>query len=275
MRERTEPQQDWPFGRIPHVRNHATQVSPSRSRAACLLLIAALVAAVTASASAQRGPRIRIEPNVPYDGRFTFVRLSYHVYGHSGWEFDYPAMERNFMTILKDLSTVRAHFRESNIHAMDDPQLSHYPIAYLSEPGWWHPSESESKGLRDWIHRGGFLIVDDFYFVQQWNNFESSMRQVLPQGRIVKLDVSHPIFNSFFHIKTLDGMTHPDNKNAKAEYLGIYEDNDPKRRLLVIINYNNDIGDYMEWSGQGWYAVNLSNDAYKLATNYIVYGLSH
>jgi hypothetical protein len=246
-----------------------------RRRVARLFTAAVLIAAVAAPSHAQRAPRVRIEPNVPYDGRFTFVRLSYHVYGHSGWEFDYPAMERNFMTILKDLSTVRAHFRESNIHAMDDPQLSHYPIAYLSEPGWWHPSESESKGLRDWINKGGFLIVDDFYFAQQWNNFESSMRQVLPDGKILKLDVSHPIFNSFFHISSLNGMTHPDNKNAKAEYLGIYENNDPKRRLLVIINYNNDIGDYMEWSGQGWYAVNLSNDAYKLATNYIVYGLSH
>ena len=43
----------------------------------------------------------------------------------------------------------------------------------------------------------------------------------------------------------------------------------------MIINYNNDIGDYMEWSGEGWYPVNLSNDAYKLATNYLVYGLTH
>ncbi len=190
-----------------------------------LLAIAVSTVAIGTPAHAQRGPRVRIEPNVPYDGRFTFVRLSYHVYGHSGWEFDYPAMERNFMTILKDLSTVRAHFRESNIHAMDDPQLSHYPIAYLSEPGWWHPSVSEATGLRTWLAKGGFLIVDDFYFQQQWANFENSMRQVLPEGRIVKLDVSHPIFNSFFHIKTLEGMTHPDNKNAKAEYLGIYENN--------------------------------------------------
>ena len=244
-------------------------------RTATVLGLALAIMMAVVPVHAQRAPRIRIEPNVPYDGRFTFVRLRYTVYGHSGWEFDYPAMERNFMTLLRDLSTVDNHVRESNIHAMDDPALSHYPIAYLSEPGWWHPSESEAKGLRTWLHKGGFLIVDDFYFAQQWSNFVSSMRMVLPEGRIVKLDVSHPIFNSFFQLKTLDGMTHPDNKNAKAEYLGIFENNDPKRRLLAIINYNNDIGDYMEWSGQGWYAVNLSNDAYKLATNYIVYGLTH
>jgi hypothetical protein len=70
-------------------------------------------------------------------------------------------------------------------------------------------------------------------------------------------------------------MSHPDDSRAKAQFLGIYEDNDPKRRLQVIINYNNDIGDYMEWSGDGIYPVNMSNDAYKFATNYIVYGMTH
>jgi hypothetical protein len=98
---------------------------------------------------------------------------------------------------------------------------------------------------------------------------------VLPNAKIVPLDVSNPIFNSFFKIATLSGMAHPDNSEAKAEYKGIYEDNDPSKRLMVIINYNNDIGDYMEWSGQGYYAINFSNDAYKLATNYIVYAMTH
>jgi hypothetical protein len=116
--------------------------------------------------------------------------------------------------------------------------------------------------------------VDDFYN-EQWRNFERSMKLVLPEARIVPLDVTHPIFNSFFRIATLDGMNHPQDAGAKARYLGIYEDNDPAKRLVVMINYNNDVGDYMEWSGQGWYAVNLSNDAYKIATNWIVYGLTH
>jgi len=101
------------------------------------------------------------------------------------------------------------------------------------------------------------------------------MHMVLPNAQLVRLTVAHPIFDSFFQIKTLEGMTHPDNSNAKAEYYGIYENNDPTRRLMVIVNYNNDIGDYMEWSGDGWYPVNMSNDAYKLATNYIVYAMTH
>jgi hypothetical protein len=225
-----------------------------------------------ARAGAQR--RMFIEPNAAYDGRFTFVRLRYTVHDRSGWEYDYPAMERNFMTILNDLTTVRPHVKESNVFDMDDPELFKYPIAYLSEPGYWYPSESEAAGLRAYLLKGGFLIVDDF-FLYQWENFERSMKMVLPKARITRLTASHPIFDSFFQIKSLDGMYHPSTTLAKAEFLGIFEDNDPAKRLMVIINYNNDIGDYMEWSGQGWYPINMSNDAYKFATNYIVYGLTH
>ena len=246
-------------------------------RQAAFLALAALVAvgATATIARSQRwGSRVFVEPNAPYDGRYTFVRLRYTVHTRSGWEFDYPAMERNFMTIVNDLTTLRPHVRESNVLAMDDPQLARYSIAYLSEPGYWIPDEREAAGLRSWLAKGGFLIVDDF-LLNQWVNFERSMRLVLPGARIVRLDVTHPIFDSFFHITTLAGMSHPGTPNARAEYYGIYENNDPSRRLVAIINYNNDIGDYMEWSGEGWYPINMSNDAYKLATNYIVYGLTH
>lgn len=249
-----------------------------RRRASGLCLAAVLLAASATAAFSQRGGRWGfgdVEPNAPYDGRYTFVRLRYtQGYGPEGWAFDYPAMERNFMTILNDLSTVRPHVRQSNVHTMDDPELARYAIAYLSEPGYWMPTEREAAGLRSWLAKGGFLIVDDF-FGSQWVQFERAMRMVLPEARIVRLDVSHPIFDSFFHIRTLEGMTHPSSRGARAEYHGIYEGNDPGGRLLAIINYNNDIGDYMEWSGEGWYPVDMSNDAYKLATNYIVYGLTH
>jgi hypothetical protein len=237
--------------------------------AAGVVAAATLVATI---ASAQRW--VRIEPNVAYDARFTFVRLRYQVYGRSGWEFDYPQMERNFMTILDDMTSIAPHTSESNVLDMDDPELLKYPVAYLSEPGACLPDSAEAAGLRTWLAKGGFLIVDDF-FGRQWENFERSMRRVLPDARIVPMELSHPVFDSFFRITTLEGMRHPSVSGYPAQYLGIFEDNDPARRLQVIINYNNDIGDYMEWSGEGWYPVNLSNDAYKLATNYIVYGLTH
>ncbi len=238
-----------------------------------LALVAALLALVALPAGAQRWRRVSVEPNLAYDGRFTFVRLRYTNMGPPGWSYDYPAMERNFMDVLNALSTVAPHVKGSNIITMDDSALFDYPVAYLSEPGYWNPSDEEAEGLRHWLERGGFLIVDDF-LLDQWQPFERAMRRVLPDARIVPLDASHPVFNAFFHIGALEGMHHPQSSRALAQYWGIHEGNDPTRRLLVIINYNNDIGDYMEWTGKGWYPVNFTNDAYKFATNYIVYGLT-
>ncbi len=230
-----------------------------------------LTGAGLAAARAQRW--MRFEPNAQYDGRFTFVRIKYTVYRRSGWEFDYPTMERNLMLMMREVTALRPHVSESNIYTLDDPELMKYPIAYLSEPGYWIPNDAEVDGLRKYLAKGGFLIVDDF-MRGEWHNFERQIRRVLPDARIDRLDVSHNIFHSFFSLDSLE-MSYPHDRFLKAEFLGIHEDNDPSKRLTVIINYNNDIGDYMEHSGQGWWPVNTSNDAYKLAINYIVYGLTH
>ena len=69
--------------------------------------------------------------------------------------------------------------------------------------------------------------------------------------------------------------THPSNYNVIPEFFGIFEDNDPNKRLMVIANYNNDIGDYWEWSDAGFLPIDLSNEAYKLGVNYIVYAMTH
>ena len=239
------------------------------------LLLAALVAGSgELGAQRRRGwGRPTVEPNVPYDGRFTFARIRYAEIMSNGWAFDYPAMERNLMTMMSEVTALRPHVAGSNIHTLDDPELLKYPVAYLSEPGYWIPSDAEVEGLRAYLAKGGFLIVDDF-MLREWVNFERQIRRVLPEARIVRLDISHPIFNAFFKIQTLD-MSYPHNPSLKAEFHGIYQDNDSGGRLMVVINYNNDIGDYMEWSGEGWWAVNITNEAYKLAMNYIMYGLTH
>ena len=220
------------------------------------------------------GRGMSFEPNARYDGRFTFARIRYQIFfRRSGWEFDYPTMERNLMLMMREVTSLRPHVLESNILDFDDPDLLKYPIAYLSEPGYWHMTDEEVAGLKRYLAKGGFLIVDDF-MRNEWYNFEREILRALPGARIEDLPVSHPVFHSFFDIETLD-MDYPHIPGLKAQFRGIHQDNDPKKRLIVVINYNNDIGDYMEHSGQGWWPVNVSNDAYKFAINYIIYGLTH
>ena len=103
------------------------------------------------------------------------------------------------------------------------------------------------------------------------------MRQVLPSAEITPLDVSHPIFNSFFAIESLR-VPYPGRLGEQGlygEFSGIYENNDPAKRLMVVINYNIDIGDYVEWSDRDVYSQLPTNEAYKFAINYIIYGLTH
>jgi hypothetical protein len=242
-----------------------------------LVCAIALGAAVPALAQrfGRRGPVISDPSPVNYDGQFVIVRLWYRSY--PGWSYDYPDMEQNLTLILKDVSYIRAHPAGSNIFRMDDPELLKFPVAYLSEPGYWYPSESEAAGMRNYLAKGGFLIVDDFHFDNEWRVFESAMRQVLPDARIDRLDRSNPVFNSFFSIKSLD-IPYPGRlgeQGLTGEFYGIHEGNDPSKRLQVVINYNMDIGDYMEHSGQGFFAVDPTNEAFKFGVNYFIYGLTH
>ncbi|NQW04648.1 MAG: DUF4159 domain-containing protein [Acidobacteria bacterium] len=244
--------------------------------------VLALLVVVAVPMTAQRGGRRfggfgRFAPApaaTPYDGQFAIVRLWYPRY--SGWSYDYPEMEQNLNLILSEVTAITPSPSGGNVLRMDDPELMKFPIAYLSEPGYWFPSDAEVEGLRTYIEKGGFLIVDDFHFGEEWAVFESAMTRVLPQGRIIRLDASHPIFNTFFSIESLD-VPYPGRlgqQGLMGEFYGIHEQNDPTRRLSVVINYNMDIGDYMEHSATGRYAVDPSNEAYKFGINYLIYGMT-
>ena len=224
-----------------------------------------------------RNRREAIQPNPPYDGRFTFVRIRYGPdYGFVSqglpWSHDYPAGEQHFMKILNELSYLNAHEDETSILPLDSPDLFKYPVAYLCEPGGWVMSDQEAAGLRAYLRKGGFVIVDDFRY-QHWGNFEQQMARVLPEARIFDLDITHAIFHSFFEIKTLDVPQYYDP--PPAIFRAIYEDNDPKKRIMVMINYNTDISEFWEWSDTGLKPIDESNEAYKLGVNYVIYGMTH
>jgi hypothetical protein len=224
--------------------------------------------------AAEVDPQTRIE----YDGRFAFVRLQYGGFGggfrrEPPWAHDYPRAERHLMRILKEITFLDLHLDESNILALDDPELFKYPVAYMSEPGYWTMSDAEVEAMRSYFRKGGFVIFDDFR-AEHWYNFEAQMRRVMPEGRLIELDAANPIFHSFFEINSLDFVQMYD-RGVKATFHGMFEDNDPKKRLLLIANYNNDIGEYWEFSDQGYVPIDLSNEAYKFGVNYVVYALTH
>ncbi len=216
--------------------------------------------------------------NVPYNGRFTFVRLRYPTdFGgfrrDPPWLHDYPTADTHLSKIVKEISAVDARVDGSNIFSLTDPELTKYPIAYMSEPGFWVVDEEEAIALRRYLLKGGFVIFDDFR-AEDWYNFETQMRRVMPDGRMVLLDGSSPIFHSFFEIDAPEKFV-PPYGGLPPRFYGMFEDNDPTKRLLLIANYNNDLGEYWEFSDTGYVPVDLSNEAYKFGANYVLYGLTH
>jgi hypothetical protein len=249
--------------------------------AACIAALAATLAAQARRGYVQGGDLSEIA-KVPYDGRFTFARIRYEPVDGGGfgfrrgrdlkWDHDTPRAERHFTRILEELTTLRPFMEGGTILTLDDPDLFRYPIAYIVEAGFWSPTDEEAAALRTYLMKGGFLIVDDFAG-EQWYGFEEAMRKVLPRARLIPMDVTHPIFDSFFHITSLD-YTHP-YWRLPSQFYGVFEDNDPSKRLMAIVNYNNDLAEYWEWSDTGFLPLDLTNEAYKLGVNYIVYAMTH
>jgi hypothetical protein len=254
-------------------------------RTAAILLVITLASVATALAQRRGGfgggfggrNRQAIVPNMPYDGRFTFVRVRYGPdYGFVSqglpWSHDYPSGEQHFMKIVNEMSYLNPHTDETNILTFDDPELFKYPVAYLCEPGRWTVTDAEAAGLRGYLEKGGFVIVDDFHYYD-WANFEAQMARVLPQARFFDLDLSNPIFHAFFEIKTLEVPQYYDP--PPAIFRAVYENNDPAGRIMMMINYNTDISEFWEWSDTGLKPIDESNEAYKLGVNYIIYGMTH
>jgi hypothetical protein len=263
----------------------------TRRRAVWILAIAFLCA-TAATALAQRGGfggrfiPFAIQPNARYDGRFTFVRVKYETApggywwrGLPSWAHGYPLAEQNLMKIMNEVSYLGANDETINTLTLDDPELFKYPVAYIIEVSWWTLTDREAAALRAYLQKGGFLIVDDFKVAGDfgspgWDPFEANMQRVLPNVRFYDMETSHPIFHAFFEIDDLDIVPQAYNY-GRPVFRGVYENNDPARRLQVIVNYNTDVSQFWEWSGTGLRPIDQTNEAYKLGVNYIVYGLTH
>jgi Domain of unknown function (DUF4159) len=243
--------------------------------ALALTAVVALLAIDTLSA--QRGGWYDLSQyrgNVRYDGKLVFVRMSYPIETRRNqpWAHDYPDGERHFMRILTGVSNVPAHVEESSIMSFGDPEMFKFPVIYLCEPGYWFLSEQEAAQLRAYLLKGGFLIVDDFGR-QYWGNFEVQMTKVFPDGEWKELTAEHRIFHTFFEIPSFDIIPLAYFLGGPPTFLGMFEDNDEKKRMYVMVNYQQDISEFWEASGQGINLVDPDNQAFKLGVNEFLYGL--
>ena len=214
--------------------------------------------------------------NVTYNGRFTFSRIMYRgTFGRRGgssWSHDYPLADLNFPRILEYMTTMRVTTGRSNVFTLDDPRIFQHPMIYISEPGFWTITDSEALNLREYMLKGGLVILDDFEN-DQFYNMEAQMRRALPDLEMIEIGPDHEIFDSFFLIQNIY-IPHP-LVAVTPVYFAIFEDNDPDGRMMAIVNHNNDLAEYWEWSEGGYFPVDLTTEAYKIGVNYMIYAMTH
>ncbi len=197
------------------------------------------------------------------------------------WATDYPKGDRQFLIVLKRLVRLNAYDWENAIR-LDDPDLRRFPMLYAVEVGRMNMTDEEVEGLRSYLEAGGFLIVDDFWGTREWAQFEWNIRRVFPDRPIVDLELSHPLFSAYYDIEEI--LQVPNINNGASGYRTHERDGyvpyvrgimDDDGRLMVVINWNTDLGDAWEWAESPMYPLEYSTFAYELGANMIVYGMSH
>jgi hypothetical protein len=241
----------------------------------------ALLAAVMFSAGAWWALAQRELPRI--ESRFSFARIRFTSFtnfggfgrrgrggGYQPWAHDFPASEENFMKILAEVTKIDAN-PGGHIISFENEEVFKYPIAYLCEVGFMNLTAKEMENMREYLLRGGFLIVDDFRGDQELNNFIYQMKMVFPDRSLEELPRSHPIFTCFYDISSLQ-LPPPYSQYLTPVYLGMKDDDG---RLMMVVDYNNDISDYWEWSANPLQSIENTNEAFKYGVNYVMYALTH
>ena len=217
------------------------------------------------------------------DHAFYFTRGMYtgDRWGRAAWSTDYPKADKQFLTVLRRLTNLDA-YDSDHAMALDDPELRRHPFLYMLEVGSMSLTPAEMTGLRDYLLAGGFVFIDDFWGTREWWNFEQQMRQVLPEHEIVDLPLDHPIFSSLYQVREIVQVPSVINwrrRRQTSEQDGFVPHAraifDHDGRLMVMINWNTDIGDAWEWAEQPDYPLEFSTFAYQMGANAVVYSMSH
>jgi hypothetical protein len=202
--------------------------------------------------------------------------------GYPTWQVDFPKADIQFLIGLRRLVPRLDAYPYDNPILLDDPDISRYPFLYAVEVGYMRLSDAETEGLRRYLLAGGFLVVDDFWGTREWSNWAAQLARILPEHSIVDIPLDHPIFHCFYDVDEVvqvpnvgqgrSGGPTWERDGFEPMVRGVF---DEKGRLMVVINWNSDLGDAWEWAEDPFYPLRFSTYAYQMGVNFIVYAMSH
>ena len=211
-------------------------------------------------------------------GRFGGFRRG----GRGAWGTDFPKADRQFVKGVARLTRLHARSAEQVIDLEDGDEVYYWPWLYAVEVGQWNLSDVECAKLRDYLLRGGFLMVDDFHGGYEWDIFMASMSRVFPDRTPVEIEDKDPIFHILYDLDDKvqvpgvaalnQGLTYERPDSQTPHWRGIYDD---KGRVMVAMTFNQDYGDAWEWADAPWYPEKMTGQAYRVGVNYIIYSMTH
>lgn len=197
------------------------------------------------------------------------------------WATDYPKADYQFLVVLKRLIDIDAYGGENAVR-LDDPRIRRFPFLYALEIARMDLTDAEVQGLRGYLEAGGFLVVDDFWGDRAMQNLLYQLNRVLPGRMVRQIPLDHPLFNTVYDIEELRQVPNVGNGRrggptaecwgCDPRVYGIFDDRD---RLMVVINWNTDLGDAWEWAEDPWYPLQYSTFAYEMGVNMVAYAMSH
>jgi len=251
---------------------------------AALFLIAVPLLIVSPERALSQRPRLGKPQQGNARGEFTFTRVAYPSgYYRQSWTTDWPKADEQFILGLRGWARSRLDIsNDPTTVKIEDPQIFTYPFLYIVEPGYMDINEKEAIILREYLARGGFLMLDDFWGEREWSNVVEQMRMILPDTPMQELPLTHPVFHCYFDIEEVVQVPNYHNyvyRHQTSEKDGIVPHYhallDESGRILVFIARNADNGDAWEWIEQPDYPLKYGLAAYRLGMNLIVYSMTH
>ena len=258
-----------------------------RARLATLIAAAALAGLLGAALAQDFDARLDGGPTA----EFHFARLVYtnspnsrrgrwgRFGGGGAWSTDYADAEFHLMQGINRLTRVDGAAVSYNgdggrLISLRDDRIFDYPWLYAVEVGQWSLSQTEAAKLREYLDRGGFLMVDDFWGEYEWAIFTDSMRRVFPDRPIVELGDDHELLHVLYDLDQRTQIPGRGGQRAGTvpHWRGIFDEDN---RLMVAINFNMDMGDAWEHADDPWYPEPMTALAYRFAVNYLIYSMTH
>jgi hypothetical protein len=199
------------------------------------------------------------------------------------WQRDYPKADRQFLIALNRLTRIEGRSTEQVV-SIDSDDIYNYPFVYAVQVQTWTFSDDEAKRMREYLLKGGFLMVDDFHGTDDWAGFMEGMRQIFPDAQrwpVVDLTDKDEIFHVLYDMDDRfqvpgeqyirSGRTY-EKDGYVAKWRGIRDDNG---RVMVAVCHNMHLGDAWEWADDPEYPEQFASMAFRVGLNYVMYSMTH